>query len=85
MCGQLGQNYESNLLPVIGWRIRFFLSILILFVFLFCCQFLLQHGEENGGEVDGEAGEPLGDGDVDGPKEVMGSCEIGEQVMEVSG
>ena len=58
----------------------FLLSILILFVFLFCCQFLLQ-GEEQGGEVDGDAGEPLGDGDVDGPKEVMGSCEIGEQVM----
>ena len=63
----------------------FLLSILILFVFLFCCQFLLQQGEENSGEVDGDAGEPLGDGDVDGPKEVMGSCEIGEQVMEVSG
>ena len=44
-----------------------FLSILILFVFLFCCQFLLQQGEENGGEVDGDAREPLGDGDVDGP------------------
>ena len=39
----------------------------ILFVFLFCCQFLLQQGEEQGGEVDGDAGEPLGDGDVDGP------------------
>ena len=49
----------------------FLLSVLILFVF--------------GGEVDGDAREPLGDGDVDGSKEVMGSCEIGEQVMEVSG
>ena len=45
----------------------FLLSILILFVFLFCCQFLLQQGEEKGGEVDGDAGEPLGHGDVDGP------------------
>ena len=42
-------------------------SFLILFVFLFCCKFLLQQGEEQGGEVDGDAGEPLGDGDVDGP------------------
>ena len=63
----------------------FLLLILILFVFLLCCQFLLQQGEEQGGEVDGDAGEPLGDGDVDEPKEVMGSWEIGEQVMEVSG
>ena len=45
----------------------FLLLILILFVFLLCCQFLLQQGEEQGGEVDGDAGEPLGDGDVDGP------------------
>ena len=44
----------------------FLLSILILFVFLFCCKFLLQQGEENGGEVDGDAGESLGDSDVDG-------------------
>ena len=44
-----------------------FLSILILFVFLFCCQFLPQQGEEQGEEVDGDTGEPLGYGDVDGP------------------
>ena len=63
----------------------FLLLILILIVFLLCCQFLLQQGEEQGGEVDGDAEEPLGDGDVDGPKEVMGSWEIEEQVMKVSG
>ena len=49
------------------FSMKMVLGILILFVFLFCCQFLLQQGEENGGEVDGDAGEPLGDGDVDGP------------------
>ena len=49
------------------FSMKIVLGILILFVFLLCCQFLLQQGEENGGEVDGDAGEPLGDGDVDGP------------------
>ena len=49
------------------FSMKMVLGILILFVFLFCCQFLLQQGEEQGGEVDGDAGEPLGDGDVDGP------------------
>ena len=44
----------------------FLLSILILFVFVFCCQFLLQQGGKQGGEVDIDAGGPLGDGDVDG-------------------
>ena len=71
------------------FSMKMVLGILILFVFLFCCQFLLQQGGEQGakqgGEVDGDAGEPLGDVDIDGPKEVMGSCEILEQVMEVRG
>ena len=50
------------------FSMKMVLGILILFVFLFCCQFLPQQGEEQGGEVDGDAGEPLGNGDVDGPR-----------------
>ena len=42
-------------------------GFLILFVFLFCCKFLPQQGEEQDKEVDGDTGEPLGYGDVDGP------------------
>ena len=49
------------------FSMKMVLGILILFVFLFCCQFLLQQGEEQGGEVDGDARELLGHGDVDGP------------------
>ena len=49
------------------FSMKMVLGILILFVFLFCYQFLPQQGEEQGGEVDGDAGEPLGHGDVDGP------------------
>ena len=49
------------------FSMKMVLGILILFVFLFCCQFLPQQGEEQGEEVDGDTGEPLGYGDVDGP------------------
>ena len=48
------------------FSMKMVLGILILFVFLFCCQFLPQQGEEQGEEVDGDTGEPLGYGDVDG-------------------